>query len=88
MRGLFFAVTLLFVINTNYAYSKPVNKHGQLHVVGANIVDQSGQKVALKGVSLGWHNWWPQFYNEQVVENLSRKWNISVIRAAMGVEPA
>jgi endoglucanase len=65
-----------------------VNKHGQLSVEGRNIVDRYGNKVALKGISLGWHNWWPQYYNYSVVEYLSRSWHISVIRAAMGVEPA
>jgi endoglucanase len=69
------------------SFAQPVEKHGQLSVKGANIVDRNGHKVALKGISLGWHNWWPQFYTPPVVEYLSRHWHISVIRAAMGVEP-
>jgi endoglucanase len=69
------------------AFTRPVDLHGQLRVEGANIIDRHGQKVALKGISLGWHNWWPQFYNPSAVEYLSHSWHISVIRAAMGIEP-
>ena len=80
---LFFLIVKLFSVS-----AQPVNTHGQLRIEGANIVNQKGQIVMLKGVSLGWHNWWPEYYNAYVVENLTRKWKISVIRAAMGVDPA
>ena len=80
-------ILLLIVYYVDSVGSTPVNTHGQLHVEGAHIVDQTGQKVALKGISLGWHNWWPQYYNPSVVKYLSLNWRISVIRAAMGVEP-
>ena len=66
---------------------RPVDKHGQLRVEGAHIIDSNDRKTALKGVSLGWHNWWPQYYNPSVVAYLSRNWHITVIRAAIGVEP-
>jgi hypothetical protein len=83
-----YIITLLFICKICIVFAQPVHQHGQLRVEGANIVDRNGQKVALKGISLGWHNWWSQFYNSSVVEYLSRQWNISVIRAAMGVGPA
>ena len=87
MKRKILAILFIFTCKVCVASIQPVDKHGQLRVEGANIVDQYGQKVALKGISLGWHNWWPQYYNPSVVEYLSRRWHISVIRAAMGVEP-
>ena len=81
-----FLVLLLIMFNTITIYSSPVHDYGQLRVEGSNIVDLNGQKIALKGISLGWHNWWPQYYNSYVVKYLSSKWRISVIRVAMGVE--
>ncbi len=64
----------------------PVKQYGQLQVKGAQLCDQSGKPVVLKGVSLGWHNLWPRFYNAGAVKELSTKWNAQVIRAAMGVK--
>jgi len=87
-KRLFITVLCLFLSMGLAVLGQPVEKHGQLHVEGTNIIDRHGQKVALKGISLGWHNWWPQYYNPSVVEYLSRSWHISVIRAAMGVEPS
>jgi len=41
----------------------------------------------LRGMSFGWHNFWPRFYNPAAVAWLARDWHCSVVRAAMGVEP-
>jgi endoglucanase len=49
-------------------------------------MDAKGQPIALHGMSLGWHNLWPRFYNTGVVKTLHKEWNCSVVRAAMGVE--
>lgn len=64
-----------------------VEKHGKLSVNGTFLVNKKGEKVVLKGVSFGWHNWWPRFYNEGSVETFTNDWQCSVVRAAMGVEP-
>ncbi|MDL2278275.1 glycoside hydrolase family 5 protein [Parabacteroides sp. OttesenSCG-928-G07] len=88
MKQYFLILLLILTAQSGFAAARPVDKHGQLHVDSVHIVDQNGKITRLKGISLGWHNWWPQFYNPSVVEELSRNWNISVIRAAMGVEPA
>ena len=87
MKHFFIITILFFASNMCVASVQPVSKHGQLHTEGAKIVDQKGRNVMLKGVSLGWHNWWPQYYNSSTVKSLSRSWNISVIRTAMGIEP-
>lgn len=81
------AVITLFVLIISVVVSaQPVKVHGQLKVVGTKIIDEQGQPVILHGMSLGWHNLWPRFYNAGVVETLYKDWNCSVIRAAMGVE--
>lgn len=64
----------------------PVKQYGQLQVRGAQLCSQDGKPVVLRGVSLGWHNLWPRFYNKGAVDELTRKWHASVIRAAMGVK--
>ena len=74
-------------VNTKRAKKTVVEKHGKLSVDGGFLVNERGEKVALKGVSFGWHNWWPRFYNEKAVETLTNDWECTVVRAAMGVDP-
>ncbi len=64
-----------------------VEKHGTLNVKGKDLVDQNGNNVSLRGVSLGWHNWWASFYNKETIAWLKKDWNANVIRAAIGVDP-
>ena len=66
----------------------PVKEYGQLQVRGAQLCDQQGNPVTLRGVSFGWHNWWPRFYNKKVMKTLKRDWHCTVVRAAIGVQPA
>ncbi|MBR1548074.1 MAG: glycoside hydrolase family 5 protein [Prevotella sp.] len=63
----------------------PVKRYGQLQVRGTQLCDQHGQPVILRGVSLGWHNLWPRFYNKKIVQTLKQDWHCSVVRAAMGI---
>lgn len=70
------------------AQAQPVRKWGQLQVRGTQLCDQKGNPVILRGMSFGWHNYWPRFYNAGAVSWLYRDWNCSVVRAALGVEPA
>ncbi len=69
------------------ANSQPVKVHGHLHVEGTYLKDAQGNNVVLHGMSFGWHNWWPRFYNAGAVQWLYKDWHCSVVRAAMGVEP-
>lgn len=64
-----------------------VKLNGQLSVQGNRMVNQHGKVAALHGVSFGWHNWWPRFYNKGTVRWLVTDWNCTVVRAAIGVEP-
>ncbi len=68
--------------------AQPVKKYGQLHVEGTHLVDLHGSPVTLRGMSFGWHNFWPRFYNAAAVEWLHKDWGCTVVRAAMGVEPS
>lgn len=81
-------LSILVLLISAFSYSESVKKHGQLKVAGTQMVDQSGNRVALHGMSFGWHNYWPRFYNAGAVEWLSNDWNCTVVRAAMGIEPA
>ena len=64
----------------------PVDQHGSLTARNGQLFGVHGQPVQLKGMSLFWSQWSGTFWNADVVRTLSRDWNVSVIRAAMGVE--
>lgn len=65
-----------------------VEENGQLSVdEKGKMINQHGEEIALHGVSLGWHNWWPRFYNAGTVRWLGSDWNAKVVRAAIGVDP-
>ena len=78
LLGSFFFTTL---------QAQPAKKYGQLQVKGTQLCDANGHPVVLRGMSFGWHNYWPRFYNADAVEWLYKDWNCSVVRAAMGIEP-
>lgn len=67
----------------------PVDRHGQLSVAGTQLVDENGDDVQLKGVSSMWLNWEDDGYAENPVALrwMRNNWKLSVIRAAMGVDP-
>ncbi len=77
----------LAILSGLVVLSQPVAKHGKLSVRGTQLVDEHGQELMLRGVSFGWHNWWPRFYNAGTVRWLKDDWGCNVVRAAMGVEP-
>jgi endoglucanase len=80
-------VAVLFVFMCSISIAQPVKKNGHLKVKGTQLVNEKGQPVVLRGMSYGWHNWWPRFYNAGTVQWLKKDWGCSVVRAAMGVEP-
>lgn len=66
----------------------PVERHGHLKVVGTQLQNESGEAVQLKGVSSMWLNWEGDGYAEDptALRWMRNNWNLTVIRAAMGVE--
>jgi len=66
----------------------PVGRHGRLHVDGPRLVDESGVPVQLKGVSTMWLNWEDRYSSSrEALQWMRDHWGVSVIRAAMGIEP-
>jgi len=57
-----------------------------LSVQGNKIVDKTGAPVRLRGMSLFWSQWMPQYWNAATVNWLKDDWKMTMIRAAMGVE--
>ena len=82
------SIFLFIALSFSIAQAQPVKDHGNLAVSGTTIIDKDGKVVVLQGVRYGWHNWWPRFYNQESVQWLAHDWGCSVVRAAMGVEPA
>jgi endoglucanase len=81
-----FTVSIL-MMSMGTVNAQPVKTHGQLKVDGTKLVDKNGRPVVLRGMSFGWHNWWPRFYNAGTIKWLHDDWKCSAVRAAMGVEP-
>ena len=57
-----------------------------LHVEGTRLVDSQGRPVAMRGISIGWHNLWPRFYNSEAVVRLHDDWGCGLFRAAIGAD--
>merc|ERR1719461_2344070 len=62
-----------------------VATHGTLSVSGNKIVDKNGEPVRLRGMSLFWSQWMPQYWNADVIQWLRDDFRVTVVRAAMGV---
>lgn len=77
------AILLLVFTVSNAQF---VKEHGQLSVLGTQLVDQNNNPVVLRGMSFGWHSMWPRFYNEKAVSWLTKDFKCNVVRAAMGIE--
>lgn len=63
----------------------PVERHGQLQVQDGAVVDQHGRPVILRGMSLFWSQWMPQYYSAGTVRWLADDWKVDVVRAAVAV---
>ena len=53
---------------------------GQLSVEGTDIVNEKGEVVQLKGVSLHGITWFPDFINESLFNQVSVDWDANLIR--------
>ena len=86
LKNLLFSAAI-FLIAIGFLNAQPVKTNGNLSVKGTFLVNEKGDKIVLRGVSYGWHNWWPRFYNKESVKWLADDWKCTVVRAAMGVGP-
>src|SRR5690606_4238006 len=64
----------------------PVACHGPLSIRDGKIVGAHGQPVTLRGMSLFWSQWAPQYYSAETVEWLASDWKVDVVRAAIAAE--
>ena len=64
----------------------PVANHGQLSVKGANIVDKSGKKFQLLGMSTHGIGWFPDIISKSSFKVLRDDWGCNSIRLAMYIE--
>lgn len=80
----------LFIISITLAVAggdkSIVEKHGQLHIEGIHVVDESGEPVQLRGMSFFWSQWMGKYYNRSTVKWFVKDWKCTVLRAAMGIE--
>lgn len=80
-------IILILIFLPTLLFAQHVKKYGQLQVIGTQLCDQQGQPVILRGMSFGWHNFWPRFYTAGAVKWLHEDWKVDLVRAAMGIEP-
>ncbi len=64
----------------------PVARHGALAVKDGKIVGEDGDPVTLRGMSLFWSQWEPEYYSAETVDWLVDDWKITAIRAAIAAE--
>ena len=82
-----YLVFMTLFLTTTILSAQPVKRNGHLKVDGTRLKNESNEVVMLRGMSFGWHNFWPRFYNKEAVKWLVDDWKCNVIRAAMGIEP-
>lgn len=66
--------------------SSIVADHGRLGVADGRVVDRRGRPVTLRGMSLFWSQWEPQFYNARAIRWVASDWRATVVRAAIAAE--
>ena len=56
----------------------PVEKYGRLSFKEGRLRDARDNIIVLRGMSLFWSQWQPQFYNEDTVKKLRDFWKVNV----------
>nr|UNG40342.1 glycoside hydrolase family 5 subfamily 2 [Saphanus piceus] len=79
-------ISLIAIAVSKDAALETVSKHGHLHVEGVNLMDQNNQRVQLKGMSLFWSVWMPQFYNQATVDGIKTYCHSNIVRAVMAID--
>lgn len=89
MKNIFLILVFFVAINTVSCGQTPVATNGPLHVENGKVVNQNGAEPQLRGISFSWSIWeGRKYYNPQVVDWLVKDFKVSIIRAAMAVQPA
>nr|UNG40345.1 glycoside hydrolase family 5 subfamily 2 [Saperda scalaris] len=82
---------MILTVSIKYSFSKDaaqetVSKHGKLSVSGTQLVNQNGEAVQLKGMSLFWSVWMPQYWTAETIVAVHQNCHSNIVRAAMAVE--
>jgi endoglucanase len=66
----------------------PIERHGQLQVIGTDLCNQDGEPVQLQGMSTHGIQWygWDEFLTPGAMEALSTDWQADLCRVAMYVQ--
>lgn len=56
---------------------------GALQVIGADLCDEKGNPVQLRGISTHGLAWFPDYVNNSLFKELRESWNVNVVRLAM-----
>lgn len=68
--------------NGAYILARP-SQNGALSVKGTQLVDEKGNAVQLRGISTHGIAWFPQFVNQEAVNQLSSDFGANLLRIAM-----
>ncbi|MGL1933440.1 MAG: cellulase family glycosylhydrolase [Fibrobacterales bacterium] len=82
MKNLF-VIGLVGILGVAVQAKSIVEVYGQLSVDGQYMVNESGDPIALPGVSLFWSGDSEQYYNRTVIDYFVDEWKVTVVRAAM-----
>jgi endoglucanase len=81
-------ISLILAVAGSIQAATPVETHGDLRVSGNRIVNASGVPTQLVGMSFYWSIWGGEkYYSRAVVDWLVKDWKVSLVRAAVAVEP-
>lgn len=69
------------IINDNL-----VSGNGWLKIKDNTLVNEKGEKIQLKGMSSHGIQWYSNFVNEEIINQLKTKWNSNLFRIAMYTE--
>ena len=64
----------------------PLALHGALSIADGKIVGEHGEPVTVRGMSLFWSQWGPQYYTAETVDWLVKDWKVTAIRASIAAE--
>ncbi|MFI6230356.1 cellulase family glycosylhydrolase [Micromonospora echinospora] len=64
----------------------PVAVNGQLRVCGANLCNQYGKPIQLRGMSTHGIQWFPHCYNDASLDALAKDWLADLFRISMYVQ--
>jgi len=89
MKHTIFIFLIVICASSLLSAQTPVTRNGALSVKNGQVVNQYGLPPELRGLSFSWSIWQGRkYYNTDVVDWITKDFKVSLIRAAMAVQPA